>query len=172
MGAVQVYQAANDPKDQARINAILRAASSLRDRLEETRWKVGDGIACPSEHAVEHITLGKFAFPPAIPAKDDIGDLLEASREANDRLARLHGRALGRLALAAKELERAGPAADRCRGGGQAGCLNGRPAGGRWKAVLRAASSLRWASGPGSRMMERAESDEIPALREPIPWPS
>src|SRR5262249_48999163 len=101
------YNAGNDPKNQPRINAILRAGSDLRDRLEETRWKVGDGIAYPFEHAREDVSLGQFAFPPLIPAKDDIGGLMEASGEAIDRLAQLHGRALGRLALAAEEVERA-----------------------------------------------------------------
>jgi predicted Zn finger-like uncharacterized protein len=107
MGAIEVYNAGNDPKNQPRINAILRAGSDLRDRLEETRWKVGDGIAYPFEHAREDVLLGQFAFPPLIPAKDDIGGLMEASGEAIDRLAQLHGRALGRLALAAEEVERA-----------------------------------------------------------------
>jgi predicted Zn finger-like uncharacterized protein len=107
MGAIQAYEAGKDPKDQPRINAVLRAASALRDRLEETRWKVGDGIAYPFEHAHEDVTLGKFAFPPLIPAKEDIGGLVEASGEAIDRLAGLHRRALGRLALAAEEVERA-----------------------------------------------------------------
>jgi hypothetical protein len=106
-GAIQAYQAGNNPKDQPRINAVLRAAASLRDRLEETRWKVGDGIAYPFEHADEAITLGKFAFPSLIPAKDDVGGLLDTAGEAIDRLARLYGRALGRLALAAEEVERA-----------------------------------------------------------------
>jgi hypothetical protein len=106
-GAIEVYNAGNDPKNQPRINAILRAGSDLRDRLEETRWKVGDGIAYPFEHASEDVSLGQFAFPPLIPSKDDIGGLMEASGEVIDRLARLHGRALGRLALAAEEVERA-----------------------------------------------------------------
>ena len=78
VGALQAYEANNDPKNQPRINAVLRAASALHDRLEETRWKVGDGIDYPFEHAQEDVTLGKFAFPPLIPAKDDIGGLLEA----------------------------------------------------------------------------------------------
>ena len=107
MGAFQSYEAGKDPKNQPRINAVLRAASDLRDRLEEIRWKVGDGIDYPFEHADENVTLGKFAFPPLIPAKDDIGGLMEASGEAISRLAGLHGRALGRLALAAEEVERA-----------------------------------------------------------------
>jgi hypothetical protein len=107
VGAFQVYQAANDPKNQPRINAVLRAASTLRDRLEELRWRVGDGIDYPFEHAEENVTLGKFAFPPLIPDKDDIGGLVEASGEAIDRLAGLYGRALGRLALAAEEVEKA-----------------------------------------------------------------
>jgi hypothetical protein len=106
-GAIEVYNTGQDPKNQPRINAILRAASDLRDRLEETHWKVGDGIAYPFEHASEDVSLGQFAFPPLIPAKDDIGGLMEASGEVIDRLAGLHGRALGRLALAAEEVERA-----------------------------------------------------------------
>ncbi len=88
IGALQAYEAAKDPKDQPRINAVLRAASALHDRLEETRWKVGDAIDYPFEHADEDVTLGKFAFPPLIPAKDDIGGLLEAAGEAINRLAR------------------------------------------------------------------------------------
>jgi predicted Zn finger-like uncharacterized protein len=106
-GAIQVYNDGKDPKNQPRINAILRAASDLRDRFEETRSKVGDAIAYPFEHASEGVSLGRFAFPPSIPARDDIGGLMEASGEAIDRLAQLHGRALGRLALAAEEVERA-----------------------------------------------------------------
>ena len=104
---LQAYEANNDPKNQPRINAVLRAASALHDRLEETRWKVGDAIDYPFEHAQEDVTLGKFAFPPLIPAKDDIGGLLDAALEAINRLAGLHRRALGRLALAAEEVERA-----------------------------------------------------------------
>jgi predicted Zn finger-like uncharacterized protein len=107
MGAIQVYNAAKEPQNQARINAVLRAAATLRDRLEETRWKVGDGIGYPFEHADEDMTLGKFAFPPLIPAKDDISGLMEASGEVVDRLVGVCGRALGRLALAAEEVERA-----------------------------------------------------------------
>ena len=107
IGTLQAYEANNDPKNQPRINAVLRAASALHDRLEETRWKVGDAIDYPFEHAQEDVTLGKFAFPPLIPAKDDIGGLLDAALEAINRLAGLHRRALGRLALAAEEVERA-----------------------------------------------------------------
>jgi hypothetical protein len=107
MGAFQNYHAAGDPKDQPRINAVLRAAAALRDHLEETRWKVGDSIEYPFEHADENVTLGRFAFPPLIPAKDDIGALIEASGEALSRLVGLHRRALGRVALAALEVERA-----------------------------------------------------------------
>ena len=107
VGAIQAYKAGKDPKNQPRINAVLRAASDLRDRLEETRWKVGDAIDYPFEHASEDVTLGKFAFPPSIPAKDDIGGLLEASGEAINRLAGSIAAPSGRLALAAEEVERA-----------------------------------------------------------------
>jgi hypothetical protein len=106
LNAIQVYHDGRDPKNQPRINAILRAASDLRERLEQTRGRVGDAIPYPFEHASENITLGRFAFPTAVPSPDDVDGLLQASGEAIDRLAGLHGRALGRLALAAEEVER------------------------------------------------------------------
>ncbi len=106
LGALQVYEAGGDPKNQPRINAALRAASALRDRLEESRWKAGDSVAYPFEHAQEDVTLGQFAFPPVIPDKQDIGGLLEGSGEAVNRLAVLYRRALGRLVLTAEEVER------------------------------------------------------------------
>jgi predicted Zn finger-like uncharacterized protein len=107
LGAVQAYQAGKDPKNEPLINAMLRAAAGLRDRLEESRWKVGDAIDYPFEHADENVTLAKFAFPPRLPEKDDIGGLLEASGEALDRVSGLYHRALGRLAVTAEEVERA-----------------------------------------------------------------
>ena len=86
---------------------MLRAASNLHDRLEETRWKIGDGIAYPFEHADENVTLATFAFPAEIPAREDVGGLLDASDAVVNRLANVCGRALGRLALTAEEVERA-----------------------------------------------------------------
>jgi Zn-dependent protease with chaperone function len=105
-GAFQVFNEADDPTDQFRIDAVLRAASDLRDRFEEFREKVGDAIAYPFEHASEGVTLGKFALPAPTPSKEDVRGLMGASGEVIDRLARLHVRALGRLTLAAEEVER------------------------------------------------------------------
>ena len=107
LGTLQAYQAGKDPKNQPLVNAVLRAAAGLRDRLEESRWKLGDAIDYPFEHADENVTLAKFAFPPLLPEKDDISGLLEAGGEALDRVSGLYQRALGRLAVTAEEVERA-----------------------------------------------------------------
>ncbi len=107
LGTLEVFQSGGDPKNQPRINAVLRAASSLRDRLEESRWMVGDSVEYPFEHAQEDMTLGKFAFPPVMPDKQDINGLLEGSAEAINHLVMLYRRALGRLAITAEEVERA-----------------------------------------------------------------
>jgi hypothetical protein len=106
LGSLESHQASKDPKNEPLVNAVLRAAATLRDRLE-FRWKVGDAIDYPFEHADEHVTLAKFAFPQLVPQKDDIGGLLEASGEALNRLAGLYQRAIGRLAVTAEEVERA-----------------------------------------------------------------
>ena len=105
-GTLQAYEAGKDPKNQPLINAVLRAAAGLRDRLEEVRWKVGDAIDYPFEHADEDVTLARFALPSVLPEKDDISALMSASGEAIDRLAGLYRRALGRLAVTAEEVER------------------------------------------------------------------
>ncbi len=107
LGTLQAYQAGKDPKNQPLVNAVLRAAAGLRDRLEESRWKLGDAIDYPFEHADENVTLAKFAFPPLLPEKDDISGLLEAGGEALTRVSGLYQRALGRLAVTAEEVERA-----------------------------------------------------------------
>ena len=66
-GTVSAFEAGKDPKNELRINAILRAAAALRDRHVELRWKVGDSIDYPFEHANENVTLGKFVFPSLLP---------------------------------------------------------------------------------------------------------
>jgi hypothetical protein len=104
---VKAYQDGKDPKNQPLINAMLRAAATLRNLLEELRRKVGDAIAYPFEHADENVTLARFVFPASLPESNDIGGLLEASGEALDRLAGLYRRALGRLAVTVEEVERA-----------------------------------------------------------------
>ena len=86
---------------------MLRASATLRDTLEEFRWKVGDTIYYPFEHAKEDVTLARFALPANLPGKDDIGGLLEVSEEAVERLAGLYRRAVGRLTVTAEEVEKA-----------------------------------------------------------------
>ena len=104
---VQAYQAGKGEKNPALINAVLRAAARLRDVLEEFRWKVGDAIEYPFEHAREGVTLARFALPAVLPAKEEVGRLMDASGEAIERLVGLYRRALGRLAVTAEEVEKA-----------------------------------------------------------------
>ncbi|WP_435022540.1 M48 family metalloprotease (plasmid) [Tundrisphaera sp. TA3] len=99
------YQA-GDQEDREAINAVLRGGEALHGRLTELKWKLGDAIPYPFEHAREDTTLGRFALP-AVPDAKDIGDLLRAGAEAQDRLFTLHRRVLGRLATIAEAVEKA-----------------------------------------------------------------
>ncbi|AGA24550.1 M48 family metalloprotease [Singulisphaera acidiphila] len=100
------YNEGKNEKNQPLITAILHGASDLRNKLEELRWKVGDTIYYPFEHAEEDITLARFALPPVLPEKNDVGELLETANAAVDRLLGLYRRALGRLTVTAEEVER------------------------------------------------------------------
>ena len=60
----------------------------------------------PFDHAVENITLAKYALPATTPPKDDIGGLINASEEAINRTLGLYARALGRIAFIAEQVER------------------------------------------------------------------
>ena len=100
------FQAGKNDKDQAMINALLRGGRKLHDRLTSLKWKVGDLIAYPFEHAQAGITLGRYALPNLPPA-EALGDLFQTGTEAQDRLIDLHRRVLGRLAATAEAVERA-----------------------------------------------------------------
>jgi Zn-dependent protease with chaperone function len=100
------YNEGKNENNQPLINAVLRGASDLRDKLEELRWKVGDTIYYPFEHASDDVTLVRFAFPPNLPEKNDVGGLLETADAALDRLMGLYRRAVGRLTVTAEEVER------------------------------------------------------------------
>jgi Peptidase family M48 len=104
---LQYFHKGNNEKNAALINAILRAVAKLRDALEEFRWKLGDTIYYPFEHATEDITLGRFALPPILPDKEDIGGIVGAAETAIERVVNLYARALGRLTVSAEEVERA-----------------------------------------------------------------
>ena len=103
---LNAYSQGNNEKNVPLINAVLRAASDLRDVLEEFRWKVGDTLYYPFEHATEDITLAKFAMPPTVPDKNDVGALMNVAENAINRILELYRRALGRIALTAEEVER------------------------------------------------------------------
>jgi Zn-dependent protease with chaperone function len=104
---VQAFQAAKNSNNEPLMSALTRAAGNLAEFLEEFRWKFGDTIHYPFEHAQEDITLARFALPASTPSKEDVVALLEASQGALDRLVALYTRALGRLAVTALEVERA-----------------------------------------------------------------
>ena len=105
-GLLQVYHAGKNQSNQSLVDAILRAGAELRDVLEEFRWKLGDTLFYPFDHAVENITLAKYALPATTPPKDDIGGLINASEEAINRTLGLYARALGRIAFIAEQVER------------------------------------------------------------------
>lgn len=102
----ETFQKGNNAKNPTLINAILRAGSRLSDRLHELRWKIGDTIAYPFEHAQAEMTLARFILPPVLPQKDEIAELLQVSDQAVEKLLTLHRRVLGRLAVTAEEVER------------------------------------------------------------------
>ena len=96
----------NNATNQPLINAVLRGAGDLSERLRELRSKLGDAIDYPFEHAREDITLGRFALPAILPAETDVVGLLETANTAIDRLMGLYRRTLGRLTVTAEEVER------------------------------------------------------------------
>jgi Zn-dependent protease with chaperone function len=87
-------------------NAIRRGARRLHDLLQELSWKVGGGVLYPFDHAHGEISLARFVFPSVLPAADDINELIQMSHDVVDKIIPLHCRLLGRLILAAEEVER------------------------------------------------------------------
>ncbi|HKM54301.1 MAG TPA: M48 family metallopeptidase [Isosphaeraceae bacterium] len=87
-------------------DAILRGGRELKDRLQELSTALQGGMLYPFDHAQGEVTLGRFAIP-SVPDSSAIGDLLRVGETALDRLVPLYARILGRLALAAEEVERA-----------------------------------------------------------------
>ena len=101
---IKLFQAGKNDKDQAMINALLRGTQSLHERLTQLRWKVGDALGYPFEHAHQGITLGRFIIPN-LPDAGAVGEVVQAADEAQDRVLDLHRRVLGRLAAAAEAVE-------------------------------------------------------------------
>ena len=106
IGLVNAWQATKRDGQRESDKAVLRGGGALAESLETLRWKVGDTIYYPFEHAQENVTLARFVLPDPIPPKEDIQGLLQLSEAALDRLLGLYSRVLGRLALTAEEVER------------------------------------------------------------------
>jgi predicted Zn finger-like uncharacterized protein len=106
IGLLSAFQTAKRQNDENIANVVFRASAALAESLETLRWKVGDTIYYPFEHAHENITLARFVLPDSIPPKENIEGLLQLSDGALDRLRGLYARVLGRLALTAEEVER------------------------------------------------------------------
>ncbi len=102
---IGLFQEGKNDHDQPMIQAMLRAARRVHDQLTTLKWKIGDVVTYPFEHAEPGISLGRFALP-VLPAPEAIGDLLQIGTEAHDRLLNLHRRVLGRLAATAEAVER------------------------------------------------------------------
>ena len=103
---INLYQAGKNDKDQAMINALLRGTRHLHDRLTQIKWKIGDSVAYPFEHAHEGMTIGRFLLP-TLPDSQDVGGVVQTASETHDRLVDLHRRVLGRLTATAEAVERA-----------------------------------------------------------------
>ncbi len=106
LGLLNAWQKTKRANNENVTRAVLRGGAALGESLETLRWKVGDTIFYPFEHAQENMTLARFVLPGTIPEKEDIDGLLQLSEAALDRLTGLYSRALGRLALTAEEVER------------------------------------------------------------------
>jgi hypothetical protein len=104
---IQRLQNSSKKSDEALINACLRASGQLHDQLQHIHGKLGNTALYPFEHAQERISLGHFALPslPADPKALD--EVMLACEEAMDKLATTYHRVVGRLAVAALEVEKA-----------------------------------------------------------------
>jgi predicted Zn finger-like uncharacterized protein len=103
---VTIYQSGKNSQDEAMINALLRSARLIHESLTELKWKIGEAIPYPFEHAQERITLGRYALA-TVPDPQAVGDLFQAGGETQDRIFPLHNRVLGRLTATAEAVEKA-----------------------------------------------------------------
>jgi hypothetical protein len=87
-------------------NAIRRAAKLLADQLLLLQGSLGGMVAYPFDHAEGMISIGRYALPNLPPATDVEG-LLSTTQEAINKMIALHYRLVGRLMLAAEEVEKA-----------------------------------------------------------------
>jgi predicted Zn finger-like uncharacterized protein len=103
---VTIYQTGKNSQDQVMVNALLRTGKLIHESLTELKWKLGDSIPYPFEHAQDRMTLGRYALM-MVPDTQAIGDLFQAGGEVQERLFPLHHRVLGRLTATAEAVEKA-----------------------------------------------------------------
>jgi hypothetical protein len=103
---VEIFQTGKNNQDQVMIDALLRSAQQIHESLTELKWKIGDAIPYPFEHAQDRITLGRYALA-VVPDPKALGDLFQAGGEVQDRIFPLHHRVLGRLTATVEAVEKA-----------------------------------------------------------------
>ncbi len=102
---VSIFQKGNNSQNQVMINALIRSGKLIHESLTALKWKLGDGIPYPFEHAQDRISLGSYALP-SVPDEKAIGDLFQAGSDVQDRIFALHHRVLGRLTATAEAVEK------------------------------------------------------------------
>ena len=90
-------------KSQDLYRAIMTAAGRVHQQLQELSWRL-TGVAYPFEHAQGRVTLADFALPQ-LPDRDAIGDVYQAAGDVLEKLVSLYYRLMGRLVLAAEQVE-------------------------------------------------------------------
>ena len=92
------------PDEQA-MASVLDQMVTLRTRLISIQLDMGDRLY-PFDHAKAETTLKQYALP-AIPAKDDLGGLVQMTDHMQSRLVTIQARLFSRLAHAAERVEEA-----------------------------------------------------------------
>jgi hypothetical protein len=103
-GLIVLFQEGKNERNEPLIKAVLRAGGQFHERLTDLKWKLGDAIAYPFEHAQDDMSLGRYVLPQ-VPNSQDLRDLMGAGQEAYERIVSLHHRVLGRLATICEAVE-------------------------------------------------------------------
>ena len=101
--AVLVNHLEGKEDDEKLVRQVRAKMGDLRQTLARLRRLLSD-ITYPFEHTQAQISLGEFAVLK-MPAKDELGPLLDGAYEAVDRLFRVYARLVGRLAYLAEMVE-------------------------------------------------------------------
>ncbi|MCG6916412.1 MAG: M48 family metallopeptidase [Deltaproteobacteria bacterium] len=101
--AVLTNQLAGKEDDEKLVRQVRVKMEDLRQTLARLRRLLSE-ISYPFEHTKDQMTLGEFAILK-VPAKDELGPLLDGAYEAVDRLFRVYARLVGRLTYLAEMVE-------------------------------------------------------------------